>query len=145
MLDQNFAMGDSYQDCDTTTPQSCLSTPFSVKDILNLNQDYGFPQGGHQVNKGYEDYFQQQYWEGAGYEQYNCGYYGGVDVKTEYPCLGFGKDYGCEGVYGIPHMQPFGSFCSLQNVHDSAKEIYSKTESPSKYYFLYNHFFIFYS
>lgn len=151
MLDQNFQMGEGYQDCDTTTPQSCITTPFSVKDILNLNIPSGSeytaadgypPQSGS--NRAYEECYNQsqelqQFWEN-GYEQYGAGYtgyYGGIEVKTE-PCFA-SKPFGCESVYGVPVSvhQIGNNACELSTsseVQDAGKDsmVYVKTESPSK-------------
>lgn len=138
MLDEVFAMGDSYQDCDTTTPQG-ISTPFSVKDILNLNMtnnaEYnGEFHAGHQVK--YEDFYQQHYWDSA-YEQFNYGVFGGLQVKSEYPCLD--KEFGCESGYGIsPHVQQYSGACGLMQItQEGCKEF--KGDSPSKYNFLQFH------
>lgn len=137
MLDQNFAMAEGYQTCDTTTPQGCLTTPFSVKDILNLNISGGSEYSGYHpsANRVYEECYQSQemqpVWE-SGYEQYNYGYYGGVEVKTE-PCF-VSKSFGCESVYGVG--TPLQQICALSAAEQEASKdmVYVKTESPSKLY-----------
>lgn len=113
----------SYSDCDTTTSPNCLTTPFSVKDILNLN----IPAEGNcgYQNAGYQNC--SQYWENtcfSNYEYHNFGYYGCGEVKAE----GFASNDGfnCNNIYVPPVQQPV---CGISY---GCAEDNKDSESPSK-------------
>lgn len=127
MLEQEYQQQEttseiSYSDCDTTTSPNCLSTPFSVKDILNLN----IPA---ESNCGYQNANYQpctQYWENACFSnyEYNFGYYGCGDVKTESFSTNE-QSFNCNNIYVPPVQQPV---CGIQY---ACQEINSKdSESP---------------
>lgn len=125
MLEQEYQQQEttseiSYSDCDTTTSANCLTTPFSVKDILNLENSCGYQNVNYQSC--------QQYWENpcfSNYDYHNFGYYGcGGDVKND----GFvaNESFSCNNVYVAPVQQAVCGVaygCQEGNAKDS--------ESPS--------------
>lgn len=130
MMEQEFPLQEatseiSYSDCDTTTSPSCLTTPFSVKDILNLN----IPT---ENNCGYQNVNYQnctQYWENAcfsnyDYHHHNLGYYGGSDGKTENFSVNDG--FNCGNVYVPPVQQP------ICGVSYACQELNKDSDNQSK-------------
>lgn len=117
----------SYSDCDTTTSPNCLTTPFSVKDILNLN----IPSEnscGYQ-NSGYYQSYPTQYWENSCFTNYDChnfGYYGCGDVKTESFSGSDGFNYNNLYVPPVQHQSICGISYGCQENNDK------ETENPSK-------------
>lgn len=116
--------------CDTT---SALTTPFSVKDILNMQGESDF-YGGSVKREPYE--MHQQYWDGSylgNGDQY--GYYcNEVDSFVNKNYWGY-----CDNVYGdggASHIQQLSNMYSHQQQdgqHRPGKdEGCSKVESPSK-------------
>lgn len=116
----------SYSDCDTTTSPNCLTTPFSVKDILNLNiptenNGCGYQNGGYYQNC-------PQYWENGCFSNYDChnfGYYGCGEVKTDN--FSASEGFNCNNVYVPPLQQAMcgvGYGCPESNSKES--------ECPSK-------------
>lgn len=135
MLEQGYQQQEttseiSYSDCDTTTSPNCLlTTPFSVKDILNLNipsaesNNCSFQNGSYYQNC-------PQYWENTCFSNYDChnfgSYYGCGDVKTDNFTTSDGFNY--NNVYVPPVQQ---DVCGISY---GCQEISNKeSESPSKY------------
>lgn len=108
MLDQY--QENQYQMCDTTT--NLPNTPFSVKDILNIDNDYA----GYYcpVKREYEDdHFtnQSHFWDQTQMSEQNYGYYHQEMVQ--------------HGMYPVEHQ--YDTFNSYLN---QIKE--QKIDSPSK-------------
>ncbi|KAJ8938007.1 hypothetical protein NQ318_022940 [Aromia moschata] len=132
MLQQFDVNSASELTCDTT---SALTTPFSVKDILNMNisQNDGdfYPNS---VKKESYTVHHQQYWDNSyfgGNEQY--GYYNS-EVDS---CLVNKNYWGCDNAYAegaTPHIQQLNNMYNTQQeaAHRPAKdEGYVKIESPT--------------
>lgn len=137
MLEQSLDLdaNDNYQNCDTTTNPGCLSTPFSVKDILNISNEEEYLSGNYKEYNynGYNHYFQPYSWENGcynnGYEQHNnynnC--YNATGVKTE---IGL-----CDSAYLSQEQNiPMGNFCVSFNENEKIpiEAEYANVDSPSK-------------
>lgn len=139
MLDQNFAISsDSFQSCDTTTNGN-ISTPFLVRDILNISNESEFVNGYNNIHvKDYQNsydncnqLYHQQNWENSyvhPYEHYNYNLHNYVDIKVE---CDFDKQTPCN--FDNQHMQNLNSFCAAYPpaYRDAIEPI--KLESPSKF------------
>lgn len=119
---------EGFQNCDTTSG-SGLVTPFSVKDILNMNmQNEFYAKKDHQ----------QQMWENHQYfgtsDQIGSCYYNSDDTATSY-----GKNGWNEGPYSdilpphMTHIQQFNSMYTCNVYQEHREQGYEKIESPSKY------------
>lgn len=125
----------NYTDCDTTTSSNCLTTPFSVKDILNLN----IPSSENGVNCGYQTSntgYYPQYWENTcfntNYDCHNFGYYGCGDVKNENFSTSVDAGFNCNNLYVPPvHQQPISGISFSCQGSDN-----KESESPSKHTFV---------
>lgn len=129
-----FDISNTDLQCDTTT------TPFSVKDILNINAINDNEYFGNSVKKEHNgDNFnmQQTYWENSGYfgslEQY--GYYFNSDNENFVNRNYWNCEHG-EGTHQN-HIQHLNNlYCANQSeqVHRGTKNEagYIKVESPSK-------------
>ncbi|RZC34243.1 homeobox protein Nkx-2.5 [Asbolus verrucosus] len=118
MLEQYQIDGatETYQTCDTTTN---LNTPFSVKDILNMDNDYGNYYCNIKREYGHYEPFnpQQQFWENSQHEQ-NYNYYSQEMEANEYVPKNV--------VYTPDH--PFDTFNPY--TMKELKQEYLKIESP---------------
>lgn len=123
-----------FQHCDTTSGSAV--TPFSVKDILNMNMQQ---EGDFFPKKDNFGPGQQQFWDGHYYSlsepNANC-YYNSDDTVNSY-----NKSW-TDGSYSDvkPHfdsIQPMNSMysCSMYHDSDQTDPTYAKIESPSKYFF----------
>ncbi|KAI4460728.1 homeobox protein nkx [Holotrichia oblita] len=91
MLEQSLeldSVSDNYQNCDTTTSSGCLSTPFSVKDILNISSEGDYLTGGYkEYNYNHYNHCLQSYsWDNNcynSYDQHHYNYYNNSGIKTE--------------------------------------------------------------
>ncbi|XP_076265743.1 homeobox protein Nkx-2.5-like [Rhynchophorus ferrugineus] len=125
---------DGYPTCDTTN--AALVTPFSVKDILNMNM-----QNGVEFFKKEPDAEQEDcYWNGSymevGPEQYVAGYYG--DSSTV-----INKNWNCDSGFSdngspsyLPHAMPVcpNTFYNCPPYQDNHQKqvTYEKAESPKE-------------
>lgn len=154
MLNQadSYQMDQQTYNCDTiSSTSSCLTTPFSVKDILNLNMtqdseylDTSVPylvkeQSYHQYNDGYS----QQHWENPGlqyhqppsYESYGYNYYGDQQTNASSNNCGRTVD-SCYGDYVsmTSHVQQLSNVC-VPYPENKTKEpvtVTMETDSTSK-------------
>lgn len=140
MLEQSLELdaGETYQNCDTTTSSGCLSTPFSVKDILNISNESDYLTGNYKdYNYAHYNHYLQPYnWDNNGYnnyDQHNYNYYNGGGIKTE---IGL-----CDSVYlsqnSVNQQQNVnvGNFCVSFNENEKSLVDggeYANIESPSK-------------
>ncbi|KAJ8975625.1 hypothetical protein NQ317_005738 [Molorchus minor] len=129
MLQQYDVSHQTELTCDTT---SALSTPFSVKDILNMNMQTESDIYGNVKKEHYHPamHVHQQYWDNSylGNEQY--GFYCNNEVDSF-----ANKNYwGCDSGYGEgnTHIQQLNSMYTHQDVeHRPDKDGgYIKIESP---------------
>ncbi|KRT86042.1 Homeobox domain-containing protein, partial [Oryctes borbonicus] len=141
MLEQSLELdtvGENYQNCDTTTSSGCLSTPFSVKDILNISNESEYLTGNYkEYNYGHYNHYLQSYsWDNNcynNYDQQNYNYYNNSGIKTE---IGV-----CDSAYLTqnslnqqqPNVNNMGNFCV--NFNDNEKGLvegseYVNIESP---------------
>ncbi|KAJ3643106.1 hypothetical protein Zmor_025838 [Zophobas morio] len=114
---QMDSTNDNYQGCDTTTN---LSTPFSVKDILNMDNEYGNYYCNVKREYGHYDFgATQQFWDnsqGGGEQNYNY-YHQGVE-NNEY--LQKNMMYGADFPFDFPYVPQ-----QMKEQRD-----YSRIESP---------------
>lgn len=113
MLDQNFGLNESYQACDTTTG----STPFSVKDILNISNESEFINNNNQTKDYYNYYdnygqYYYQNWDSnymSPYEHYNnCNMQNYVEIKVENDCNKLSAV-----TFDNQHMQNLHNYCTI--------------------------------
>ncbi|KAJ8965212.1 hypothetical protein NQ314_004281 [Rhamnusium bicolor] len=125
MLQQYDVNNASELTCDTTT------TPFSVKDILNMNMQSESDFYTSSVKK--EPYgMHQQYWDTSYFgnnDQY--GYY----CSNEVDSITSKNYWGCDNVYGdnsSPHIQQLSNMYSTHqtDTRPCKEEGYNKIESP---------------
>lgn len=128
---QQYEVGNTVDlTCDTT---SALTTPFSVKDILNMQGESDFYTGSVK-REPYE--MHQQYWDGSylgNGDQY--GYYGNeVDSFVNKNYWGY-----CDNAYndgGASHIQQLSNMYSHQQQEGQQRpgkdDGCDKIESPSK-------------
>ncbi|GLV41954.1 tinman [Carabus blaptoides fortunei] len=128
--DDSYQMdSQSYQNCDTiSSTSSCLTTPFSVKDILNLNMtndseylDSSVPylvnakEQQYHYDEGYTQHWENpglQYHQPPSYDSYGYNYY--VDQTTNVNNNNCGRTVdGCYGEYVsmTSHVQQLSNFC----------------------------------
>lgn len=121
---------DDYQTCDTTS--TTLNTPFSVKDILNMNIAN---DGYYGVKKEPTDplYPPSGYWDPSYVaDQYNYGYVNSTQETIEH---GYDKSYGyCGNGYEMSGGGTTTQYLYNNNTMDNSRlEECEKVESPSKY------------
>lgn len=126
-----------HQTCDTTNSSNptsgCLSTPFSVKDILNIPTDDYF---NSVKREQYHHNDLQPFWDNnpsymtseANYNNYN--YY----TNDVYNDLGYNHNFNNTTQIHFPHFS--GIYPTEEPQHpvlsNDKEELYVKTESPSK-------------
>ncbi|KAK4875360.1 hypothetical protein RN001_011782 [Aquatica leii] len=128
-MEQSFPNGDNFENCDTTTNSSCLMTPFSVKDILNLNMNnesdftctnLNFVSLNSIKNEygNYEDYnnFSQpnNCWDNnfvPSYEHYNYNFYNAPDTNIKCETFPYtNKNFNCDTTPS--HVQQLSNLCA---------------------------------
>lgn len=96
-----------YTNCDTITSTNCMSTPFSVKDILNLNMNEEYITSDQYVQKEqfiFEDNY--HHWDqNVQYQNYEPHYYYNEQMNTN--CV---KTEGYDE-YMTSHVQQLSNFC----------------------------------
>ncbi|KAF5284270.1 hypothetical protein FQA39_LY04563 [Lamprigera yunnana] len=147
MMEQGFHNSDNFENCDTTTNSSCLMTPFSVKDILNLNITNEADFAGTNLNfvnlnsikseyGHYDEYgsFNQQnhYWDntyGPTYDHYNYNFYNQTDTNIK--CETFvNKNFTCDTSGTVPsHVQQLTNLCAPYQDRGKESE-FSEIDSP---------------
>lgn len=113
-----------------------VSTPFSVKDILNMSaaaesEFSAYNSGGCVKSEfGYEEVYPNP-WDcgfgAGGYDHYGCNFYGnpGEGLGRTGETSFVGKSAGCEGGFSVSsHVQQLTSFCAPYEQR--------KVDSPSK-------------
>lgn len=142
---------ENFENCDTTTSNAhSLATPFSVKDILNLNMGTEGDFACANINfsnlssvkseyNNYEEYisnvYSQQNWDNSfAYDHYgNYNFYGTseANVKSETGAYG-GKGFFCENSYSSPsHVQQLSNLCVP--FQERKEGDFSGLDSPSEY------------
>lgn len=161
MLDQSFHSNscDNFENCDTTTTNSaCLTTPFSVKDILNLNMTNESDYVTSNINfsslnsvkseyNHYDEYsgFAQPQnhhnWENGfvhSYDHFNYNYYTPIEANLKCETSSY-KNLCAENNFSAPtHVQQLSNLCVP--FPDRSKDDFSGLESPSKLNKLLNFF-----
>lgn len=159
MLEQSYQSNssDNFENCDTTTNNSsCLTTPFSVKDILNLNMMNENNLTGSHLNYvnlnsikceyNYEDYnnpsfVQNHCWDNSfaptyDHFNYSSNYYNPVDLNIKCDTASYGnKDFTCENsTYGSTpsHVQQLTNLICAPYQEKTKENEFSGLESPSK-------------
>lgn len=140
MLSQTYGLENSYP-CDTTTS---ISTPFFVKDILNMPSDSEFIDTFNQSKEcgHFEEHpsFHYQNWDNSinhygSYDHYNYNNYVHVKLESAYERFEGPNHYS-------EQINQANNFCvGYQEVRESE---FNKAESPSKTFpfgiYLYNSF-----
>lgn len=151
--EDSYQMDQQTYNCDTiSSTSSCLTTPFSVKDILNLNMtqdseylDNNVPylvnakeQSYHQYDDAYTQHWENpglQYHQPPSYESYGYNYY--VDQSTNASNNNCGRTVeSCYGDYVsmTSHVQQLSNFCVPypENKTKETGNVTMETESTSK-------------
>ncbi|KAK5644577.1 hypothetical protein RI129_005877 [Pyrocoelia pectoralis] len=128
-MDPTFHSSDNFENCDTTTNSSCLTTPFSVKDILNLNITSDTDFGCSNINFAnlnsikneyshydeFNSFSQQTHWDNnyvPTYDHYNYNFYNPSETNIKCEANYSNKNFVCDTSYTTPsHVQQLSNLC----------------------------------
>ncbi|CAH0554721.1 unnamed protein product [Brassicogethes aeneus] len=125
MLQQFELSDDHFQTCDTTSTN--LSTPFSVKDILNISNDSVYYNTNNTVKKEPPYYGGNCYWDP--YEQY--GNYNFINSSSQDGDISYEKFGNCGSSYDNTQQGQYGYMHSPEQ-NGLKNEEYIKVESPKQ-------------
>ncbi|KAF5298022.1 hypothetical protein FQR65_LT09833 [Abscondita terminalis] len=145
-MEQSFSNSDNFENCDTTTNSSCLMTPFSVKDILNLNitnesdftctnLNFSNLNGIKNEYANYEEYnsFSQNNhcWDNnyvPAYDHYNYNFYNTSDTNIKCETFSYvNKNFNSDSAPS--HVQQLSNLCAPYQERNKESE-FTGMDSP---------------